>query len=327
MFPHLPLTASKPTRLPRAAFATGVLAACLAATAHAQPASVHVVASFSILGDLVRQVGGDRVKVDVLVGPGADAHVYQPTPAQARQVAGAQVLFSNGLGFEGWMTRLMKSAGYKGQHVVVTDGADVIGSPDKPTAHGKADHKDHSHAHHHGGKDPHAWQSVPNAIIYVKNIAKGLCSADAAGCDSYQKNAATYTGQLQALDAEIRSAWGAIAPGERKVITGHDAFGYYAKAYGVTFLSPQGISTESEASAKGVARLVKQIKAENVRALFVENISNPRLIEQIGRETGIKPAGELYSDALSPTGGPADTYLRMMRYNTTMLTRAVTGMK
>lgn len=320
------------------AFALGALpghAAAAAPTAAAAPAArpkapaIQAVASFSILGDLVRQVGGERVQVDVLVGPGADAHVYQPTPTQAKTVAKAQVLFSNGLGFEGWMARLLKSANYKGTHVVATQDADVMAAEDddhdaKPGAKKTAgsDHK-----HDHAKADPHAWQSVPNAFVYVRNITKGLCDADAEGCDSYQKNAATYIEQLKTLDAGVRTAWAAIPAAQRKVITSHDAFGYYAKAYGVTFLSPQGVSTESEASAKGVAKLVRQIKAENVKALFVETISNPRLIEQIGRETGVRPAGELYSDSLSPPGGPADSYVKMIRHNTTALTGAIQANK
>ena len=320
----MPYRTPRPLRLPKLfALATmGCSVALSALPSQAAPA-VRAVASFSILGDIVRQVGGDRVEVTVLVGPGADAHVYQPTPTQAKTVTKAQVLFSNGLGFEGWMARLLKSANYKGTHVVVTQGADVLEAEDndhdaKPGAH-------KGYKHDHGKADPHAWQSVPNAYAYVKNIAKGLCTADAAGCDSYQKNAAAYTEQLKSLDAEVRAAWGAIPQAQRKVITSHDAFGYYAKAYGVTFLSPQGVSTESEASAKGVAKLVRQIKAENVKALFVETISNPRLIEQIGRETGVKPAGELFSDSLSKAGGPADSYVKMIRHNTTALTGAIAG--
>lgn len=319
------------TALPRPApfsslslLATGLLLTCVALPTHAQAPAVQAVASFSILGDMVKQVGGNRVNVDVLVGPGADAHVYQPTPNQAKTVANAHVLFSNGLGFEGWMSRLMKSANYTGIHVVATQGMDAL-----KTAHdhdGKhSAHKSQGHTHHHGPTDPHAWQSVTHAVQYVRNITKGLCNADAAGCESYQKNAAAYTAQLKALDAEVRTAWSAIPQAQRKVITGHDAFGYYAHAYGVRFLSPQGVSTESEATAKGVARLVRQIRAENVKALFVENISNPRLIEQIGRETGIQPAGELYSDSLSPAGGPADSYIKMIRHNTTALTSAISG--
>ncbi len=286
-------------------------AALLPSMALAQtPTPIKVVASFSILGDLVKQVGGDHVSVDVLVGPGADAHVFQPTPAQARQVAQAQVVLSNGLGFEGWMGRLLKTAGYKGQQVVASQGI---------TPQTEAEHAGH------GDVDPHAWQNPRLVTTYVANIANGLCAADKAHCDSYRRHAAAYTTQLQGLDAEITAAWAAIPAAQRKVITSHDAFGYYAKAYGVTFLAPQGISTESEASAKGVARLVRQIKKDNVKALFVERISDPRLIEQIGRETGVRPAGELFSDSLSPPDGQAGSYLSMMRANTTALTQAVRG--
>jgi zinc/manganese transport system substrate-binding protein len=270
------------------------------------------VASFSILGDLVRQVGGEHVAVDVLVGPGADAHVFQPTPAQARVVAQAQVIFSNGLGFEGWMSRLLKTAGYKGRQVVVSQGI----APLKEAGHG---------GHSHGEADPHAWQNPRHVITYVDNIAKGLCEADAARCDAYRRNAAAYTVQLQALDAETVSAWATIPAAQRKVITSHDAFGYYAKAYNVKFLAPQGMSTDSEASAKGVGQLVRQIRKENIKALFVESISDPRLIEQIGRETGVKPAGELFSDSLSDANGAAATYLAMMRANTAALTQAIKG--
>ena len=287
-------------------------------------APIKAVASFSILGDMVQRVGGDRVVVDVLVGPGGDAHVFQPKPSQAKLIGQAQIVFSNGLGFEGWMSRLLNTASYKGRHVVVSEGIKPIEAEE---AHGH-DHKSHSkkgHGHDHGEIDPHAWQSVPNAMAYVGNIAKGLCAVDAAGCDSYQRNATAYAAELKALDTDIRALWAVIPPAQRKVITSHDAFGYYAKEYGVTFLAPQGVSTESEASAKGVAQLVRQIKKENIKALFVENISDPRLIAQIGRETGVKPAGELFSDALTDSKGPAATYLSMMRANTTALTQAVKG--
>ncbi|MDP2021897.1 MAG: zinc ABC transporter substrate-binding protein, partial [Hydrogenophaga sp.] len=228
-------------------------------------APIKAVASFSILGDLVRQVGGDRVAVEVLVGPGSDAHVFQPTPSQARLVGQAQIVFSNGLGFEGWMTRLLNTASYKGRHVVASQGIKPIQAEEDHD-----DHDDHQpgekHGHHHEDADPHAWQSVPNTMVYVGNIAKGLCAADAAGCDTYQKNAAAYTAQLRALDADIKAAWASIPTAQRKVITSHDAFAYYAKAYGVKFLAPQGVNTDSEASAKGVAQLVRQIKKEQIKA-------------------------------------------------------------
>ena len=301
----------------------GLAIAALSPALQAQtPAPIKAVASFSILGDMVQRVGGDRVAVEVLVGPGGDAHVFQPKPSQARLIGQAQIVFSNGLGFEGWMSRLLNTASYKGRHVVVSEGIKPIEAEE---AHGH-DHKSHSkksHGHDHGEIDPHAWQSVPNGIAFVGNIAKGLCAADAAGCDSYQRNAVAYAAELKALDTDIRALWSVIPAAQRKVITSHDAFGYYAKEYGVTFLAPQGVSTESEASARGVAQLVRQIKKENIKALFVENISDPRLIAQIGRETGVKPAGALFSDALSDSKGPAATYLTMMRANTTALTQAV----
>ena len=299
------------------ASAIGAAFAALSPALQAQTsAPIKAVASFSILGDLVKQVGGERVSVNVLVGPGSDAHVFQPTPSQARLVGQAQIVFSNGLGFEGWMGRLLNTASYKGRHVVASRGIKPI--------HAEGEH-DHKTKDHHEENDPHAWQSVPNVMVYVGNIAKGLCEADAAGCDTFQRNAATYSAELQALDTDIQRAWGAIPATQRKVITSHDAFGYYAQAYGVKFLAPQGVSTESEASAKGVAQLVRQIKKEQIKALFVESISDPRLIAQIGRETGVQPAGELFSDSLSDARGPATTYVAMLRANTTALTQAIKG--
>jgi zinc/manganese transport system substrate-binding protein len=300
--------------------AIGVAIATLSPALHAQTAApIKAVASFSILGDLVQQVGGERVAVEVLVGPGSDAHVFQPTPSQARLVGQAQIVFSNGLGFEGWMSRLLNTAAYKGRHVVVSQGIKPITAEADDHGHG------HKHGNHHDEADPHAWQAVPNAIAYVGNIAKGLCKADATGCDQYQRNAGAYIAQLKTLDADIRATWATIPAAQRKVITSHDAFGYYAHAYGVKFLAPQGVNTDSEASARGVAQLVRQIKKEQIKALFVESISDPRLIAQIGRETGVKPAGELYSDSLSDAQGPAANYLAMMRTNTSALTQAIQG--
>lgn len=292
------------------------LAPLLPALAQAQAAAdpLPVVASFSILGDLVRQVGGERVRVDVLVGPGADSHVFQPTPTQARRLGQAKVVFSNGLGFEGWMSRLIQSANYRGLQVVASEGIRPL-----QDSHGKhaQDKKDHGHA------DPHAWQDVRNVVRYVATIAQGLCQADPAGCTAYQRNAGAYRQELEGLDAEIRAQWAAIPPAQRRVITSHDAFAYYRQAYDVRFLAAQGVSTESEASAKGVGQLVRQIQREKTRALFVESIADTRLIDQIARETGVKASGKLFSDSLSPPGGPADSYLAMMRYNTRALVRAI----
>lgn len=305
----------------RRSLSVAVLLLAAIATPVLAQSPVKVVASFSILGDLVRQVGGERVAVDVLVGPGSDAHVFQPTPSQARRVSQAQVVFSNGLGFEGWMARLLKTAAYKGQQVVVSQGIEPL-----MEASQDEQRKGHRHGgHNHGETDPHAWQSVGHVKVYVKNIAQGLCSADPSGCNAYERNAVAYTAQLDTLEAEIRSAWAPIPPAQRLVITSHDAFGYYARDHGVTFLAPQGVSTESEASAKGVARLVRQIRKEQIKALFVESISDPRLIEQIARETGVRPSGALYSDSLSVPGGEAATYIDMMKFNTRALTSAVGG--
>lgn len=281
----------------------------LAGAASAQP--LPVVASFSILGDVVSQVGGERVAVQVLVGPGSDAHVVQPTPAQARQVAQAQVVVAHGMGLEGWLPRLLKSAGFKGRELRVAEGL-------KPLKATGSDH--HGHAH---DIDPHTWQDVASVRHWVPRIAATLCEADAAGCDSYRARAAAYTQRLNTLDAEIRAAWAPLPPAERKLITSHEAFGYYAAAYGVRFFAPQGLSTEAEASAKGVARLVRQIRAEGIKALFVESIADPRLIEQIGRETGVRPSGRLYSDSLSLPDGPAASYEALMRHNTRLMVDAL----
>ena len=296
---------------------TALAAALVAFTLPAHAAEpLRVVASFSLLGDLVQQVGGDRVAVTTLVGPGADGHVFQPTPAHARQVGQAQLVVSNGLGYEGWMPRLLQSTGYKGPQVVTTKGV-------KPIAGTRGHNHDHGHKHDHGRHDPHAWQSVPNVITYVKNIADGLCTADAAGCPAYRANAERYTAELKTLDADIRAAWAPIPAAQRKVITSHAAYAYYGRAYGVRFFAARGLSTDSEPSAKGVAQLVRQIRSEGIRALFVENVSDPRLIEQLARETGLRPSGTLYSDALSKADGPAPTYVRMMRTNLETLHKAL----
>jgi zinc/manganese transport system substrate-binding protein len=300
-----------------------LLTACAAALATATVPSaaraagappVPVVASFSILGDIVREVGGDRVALTVLVGPGADAHVYQPTPAQARTVAQARVLFSIGLGFEGWLTRFLRAAGFEGRHVVVADGL--------PRLHAEGG-RSHAGHHHHHDVDPHVWQNVAHAVAITARVAEALCVADPGGCGGHRERAAAYTARLQALDREIRDAWASVPPQRRTIITSHEAFGHYGAAYGVRFLSPQGISTEAEASARGVAALVRQVRAEGATALFVENVADPRLIEQIARETGLRPSGRLYADSLTGPDGAAPDYLTMMRHNTGRMVEAL----
>ncbi len=278
----------------------------------AAPASaaekLKAVASFSILADLVSRVGGERVDVTSIVGPDGDAHVYEPKPDDAKAVAAAGLVFINGLGFEGWMDRLGEASGYKGKIVTASAGIKI-----------------HKMADVGAERDPHAWQSVENAGVYVGNIAAALCEADSSGCETYKANAAAYDKELKDLDAEIKAAIARVPGDRRVVITSHDAFGYFAGAYGVTFLAPEGVSTESEASAQDVAKLIRQIRARKATALFIENMSDPRLIEQIARETGVKMGGALYSDALSARDGPASTYLDMMRHNAKLLTDAMAG--
>ena len=292
-----------------------------AAWATATPAALPVVASFSILGDLVQQVGGERVQLTQLIGPDSDAHVFQPRPAQARLVGQARLVFSNGLGFEGWMPRLLQSANFRGQHVVLSRGIEPLRNPGHGHRHGHG----HGHGHDHGEHDPHAWQNVAHVRVYVRNIADALCAADVAGCDFYRQRAQAYDAVLAQLDDYIRAAWAPIEVAQRRVIVAHDAFAYYGQAYNVRFMAARGVSADSEPTARGIARLVQQIREERIRALFVENVTDPRLIEQIGRETGLRPAGRLYSDALSAPDGTAPTYVDMLRHNTLALTRAVAG--
>lgn len=309
-------------------FAAATLVAALALPFAAWTAkaaeTIPVIASFSILGDFVREVGGDRVALKTLVGPDGDGHVYNPTPADAKAVAEAKVVFVNGLGFEGWIPRLVKASGTKAALVTATKGIKPREMKDDDDHdHGKGGK--HAHGHDHGAEDPHAWQSVANAKIYVANVRDGLIAADPAGKAVYEANAAAYLARLDALETEIRAAIDRIPAAERRVLTSHDAFGYFGAAYGITFVAPQGVSTEAEATAKDVARLIRQIRKDKVRAVFVETITDGRLIDRIAKETGIKVGGAIYSDALSPSTGPAATYIDMVRHNVKLLTAAMAG--
>lgn len=313
----------------RALLATMSLA-LMTGTAFAAP--VEVVASFSILGDMVAEVGGDRVAVTTIVGPNADSHVYEPRPQDAALLGKAQVFFVNGLGFEGWLERLVEATAFEGKVVTVSDGV-ATHEIAEGEGHEHAQEHDHEeeghdhddHGHHHEGTDPHAWQSLANGLIYVANIKAALCEIDAEGCPAYTANAEAYSAEIAALDAEVKAAIAAVPEADRKVITTHDAFGYFADAYGVTFMAPEGISTDSEASAADVARLIDQVKQAGVKALFIENMSDPRLVQQIAAETGAKLGGSLYSDALSEPGQGAATYLEMFRHNVGLLVPALEG--
>ncbi|SIR22361.1 zinc/manganese transport system substrate-binding protein [Aromatoleum tolulyticum] len=276
----------------------------------AQAAPLEVVTSFSILGDFIRQVGGDRVKVTMLVAADQDAHNFQPRPSDARRIGAAQLVVASGLGFDPWLERLAQTAGYRGRILVASQGVEPIAATDEHDdahGHGKSSHQD--------AVDPHAWQDVARAQRYVANIADALAQADPANAKVYRDNAARYAAELKALDSDIRTALAAVPAERRKVVSAHDAFGYFAHAYGVRFLAPAGISNQSEPSAAGVAQLIRQLRRENVPAVFVESVSDPRLIERIRKESGARLGGTLYSDALSAADGPAPTYVAMMRHN------------
>jgi zinc/manganese transport system substrate-binding protein len=266
---------------------------------------MNVVASFSILGDFVRNVGGERVSVTTLVGPDGDVHVYTPAPADAKKIADAKLVVINGLGLEGWLPRLVQSAGSKATLVTASQGITPrrLGSD----------------------ADPHAWQSVANTRTYVANIRDALVAADPANAEVYRANAERYLTKLDALEREVREAIAQIPQTRRKVISTHDAFGYFAAAYGIEFIAPQGVSTESEVSARDIARIITQVRAAKIPAVFLENISDDRLMRRISTETGARIGGTLFSDSLTGEKGDAPTYIDMVRHNIKALTSALTN--
>jgi zinc/manganese transport system substrate-binding protein len=279
------------------------LGLCTVATAQQGTPPLRVVASFSILADWVREVGGPAVEVHSLVPAGADAHVFSPSPADAQRIARAELVVVNGLRYEGWLDRLVKAAAYRGPVLVATQG--IV--PRKTTR----------------GSDPHAWQSLANARIYVENIRNALVQARPGETEAIQRRATDYLARLEALERQTQSRLGALPPDRRRVITGHDAFGYFADAYGLRFFSPRGWTTGSEPSADSVARLIRQAREQQASALLVENLTDPRLIERIAREAGVRVGGHLYADALTPPGGEADTFLKLFSHNVDTLVSAL----
>ena len=283
-------------------------------------APIPVVATFSILGDMVARIGGDRVAVTTLVGANGDAHVYHPTPADARAVSQARILVFNGLAFEGWLDRLVEASGFGGVRVVATDGIQPIRLEDAA-----AEKADGDGERGGGAFDPHAWQNLANAVIYVDNITAALAKADPANASTYYGNRGVYVAEIEALASDIRRAVERLPEHRRTIVTAHDAFGYFSEAYGLRFVAPSGVSTESAPSAADVAALIRQIRDEGIKAVFVESITDQRLLEQIADETGASIGGTLYSDALSGPDGPASTYLDMMRHNVGMLAKALSS--
>jgi zinc/manganese transport system substrate-binding protein len=287
--------------------ATVGLALALAAAPASGAAKLKIIASFSVLGDMVREIARDHAEVTTLVGPNGDAHTFEPSPADAKRIAEADLVFVNGLGLEPWMEGLAKSVGYGRELVVASDGVT-------------------RRTMEEGGgpvTDPHAWQDLKNGAIYARNIVAALSKADPEDAADFEAAGKVYSGKLLALDGNVRTMIGSVPPMKRRVITSHDAFGYFGAAYGVDFLAPEGLSTESEASAGDIAKLIAQIRREGIKALFIENVTDPRMIEMIGKETGVKLGGALYSDALSPPDGPAPHYIDMFRNNVPKLVAAM----
>ncbi|MFC0268175.1 metal ABC transporter substrate-binding protein [Kushneria aurantia] len=339
-----------------------VLAMTPLAAAVAQAAEVKAVATFTVLADVVKEVGGERVEVTSLVGPNGDPHVFEPTPQDVQALRSADIVFMSGLGLEGWMDRMIAASGYDGEPVVVSEGIEpreMAGGHDHDHGseaqghdhgdegqaheghdhggeghdHGHGDeghaHEGHDHGgdeghHHHDGADPHVWNDPVNVEVWVDNIVAALSQVDPAGADTYRANGEAYREELEQADQWARGQVDSVPADQRKVLTSHDAFGYLGARYGIEFLAPQGITTASEASAQDVARIIEQIRTDNVHSYFFENATSPRLVEQIASATGVRPGGTLYAGALSEPDGPAPTYLQMFHYNIEQL---VSGMK
>jgi zinc/manganese transport system substrate-binding protein len=286
--------------------AAGLIAAPLAARA-AIPDQLRVVATITIIGDMVEQVGAGRVALTTLVGPNGDAHAFEPTPTDVKALSTADLVMVNGLGLEGWLDRLIQASGYRGPIIVASEGVE----PRQMEEEGAS------------VADPHAWQDLRNGHRYVENIEAALANADPSNAAAYHHAAEQYLSEIDAMDAQVRKAIGELPPDRRKVVSSHDAFGYFGAAYGVEFEAPQGINEDAEPSAADMKRLIDQIRREDIKVLFFENALNPRLIEQIARETGARIGGTLYADALSEPGGPADTYLKMFEHNVSLLRSAM----
>ncbi len=285
-----------------------ILALALGALSQgAMAKTLNVVTSFSVLGDMVQQVGGEHVHVDTLVGPDGDPHTFEPSPKDSVLLSKADIVVVNGLGLEGWMDRLVKASGFKGKLVVASEGVKT-------------------HTLDEDGKivtDPHAWNSAANGALYAQNILAGLVKVDPQDEAALNASGKKYIAQLQEIDGWAKARFNAIPLAKRKVLTSHDAFGYFGRAYGVTFMAPQGLSSESEASATQVGALINQIKADGVHTWFMENQLDPRLVKQIATATGAQPGGELYPEALSKPGGVADSYVKMLRHNVESLAKSM----
>jgi len=283
----------------RCGWVASVLAACALFSGPAKAADkATVVATFSILADLAQRIGGGQVRVLTLVGPNGDAHVFEPGPKESAELAEASALIANGLGFEPWLARLEDASGFKGRTIIATTGVAPLTWTEEP-----------------GATDPHSFQDVSNAEIYAANIAKGLSEADPAHAADFKANADKLIAEMAALDKELKAEFAAIPQERRRILTSHDAFQYFGRAYGIEFVAVQGISTEAEPTAQDLATIIRQARDGHLPAIFLENMADPRLAETVAQESGVRIGGELYADALSRAGGPAPDYLSLMRFN------------
>ena len=307
------------------AWAGSILAAAmlLSAPGLAQDKPV-AVATFSILADLTQRVAGDHARVLALVGPNGDAHVFEPGPKESAELAEADLLVANGLGFEPWLQRLEDASGFKGKVVLASDGVTPLAGEGEHEHEGEAHEEEHEEeGHHHEGADPHAFQDLANAQLYVANIAKGLSEVAPTHAADFKANADTLIAEIAALDRQLKADFGAIPQDKRRVLTSHDAFHYFGRAYGIEFVSVQGLSTEAEPTADDLVKVVRQARDGHLSAIFLENMSDPRLAETVAQETGLRIGGELYADALSDPSGPAPDYLSLIRHNARQLLAAM----
>jgi zinc/manganese transport system substrate-binding protein len=284
-------------------FAAALLAYAAPATADGQPTAV---TTFTILADLTKRVAGDHIRIVTLVGPNGDAHTFEPGPKESEEVAKANLLIANGLGFEPWLNNLKEASGFKGKTVIATDGVMALKGNEEL-----------------GPADPHAFQDVKNVEIYATNIEKGLSEADPAHAAEFKANADKLIADLQALDKDVKAGFAAVPQERRRILTSHDAFQYFGNAYGVEFVSVQGVSTEAEPTAEDLAKIVRQARDGHLTAVFLENMADPRLAETVSRESGVRMGGELYADALSEPDGPAPDYFSLVRYNVKQLLTAM----
>jgi zinc/manganese transport system substrate-binding protein len=318
---HYNITAIGEAGMKRSAWAGTVLAACILASGPALAQDKPVaVATFSILADLTQRVAGDHVQILTLVGPNGDAHVFEPGPKESAELAGADLLIANGLGFEPWLHRLEDASGFKGKVILASDGVTPLTGEEE---HEGEEHEAEEEGPRHEGADPHAFQDLANAQIYVANVAKGLSEVAPDHAVDFKVNADKLIAEIATLDQQLKTDFGAIPQEKRRVLTSHDAFHYFGRAYGIEFVSVQGLSTEAEPTADDLVKVVRQARDGHLSAIFLENMSDPRLAETVAQESGVQMGGELYADALSDSTGPAPDYLSFVRYNAKQLLAAM----